>query len=176
MIRRLREPFTLVCLALAALVVLALKAHYSGASAGELAWILAPTAHLVGLAVASEFTFEAGLGWLSREEMFAIAPECAGVNFMLAAFVMLAAASTLRLGSPRARLLGLGTSLAVAYLAAIAVNTVRISIALRAGSLGDSLIDAPGLHRVQGIAVFFTALCLLWLAANRALPQEAADA
>lgn len=163
-------------LALAALAALALKAHYSTASAGELTWILAPTAQLVGLAVGAEFNYEAGLGWLSREEMFAIAPECAGVNFLIAAFLMLAAASTLRLGSARARTLGLAASLAIAYLAAIAVNTIRISIALRAGSLGEPLLSGAELHRVQGIAVFFTALCLLWIAADRALPREAAHA
>lgn len=170
--QRAREPWTLACFAIAAAVVLLLKAHYSGASAGDLAWILGPTAWLVGTAVGSEFVFEAGSGWLSREEMFVIAPECAGVNFMLAAFVTLVVVSVPRMATARAKLAALVGSLGVAYLAALVINTARITIALRAGSWGEVFVSGPGLHRAQGIAVFFGGLLLLHLAADKLLPTE----
>ncbi|HEY6403909.1 MAG TPA: exosortase K, partial [Blastocatellia bacterium] len=67
----------------------ALKFHYSTASAGQLLWILAPTTALVELLSGASFEFESYAGYISRERRFLIAGSCAGVNFMIAAFLML---------------------------------------------------------------------------------------
>lgn len=174
--RRALQPCSLLCFAAIAALVFALKSHYSGATAGELSWILAPTAELVGLLVGADFVFEAGAGWCSRDEMFAIAPACAGVNFLLASFLAMSVASVLRLRSPRRRFVAISVSLAAAYVATIVVNAIRITIALRASSLGSSLLGFDGLHRAQGITVFFVALYMLYQIADRVLPAQVADA
>jgi len=66
---------------------LALKLHYSTASADQLRWILAPTAALVELVSGASFEFESRAGYISRERGFLIANSCAGVNFLIAAFL-----------------------------------------------------------------------------------------
>src|SRR5215475_6701931 len=67
----------------------ALKLHYSTASADQLRWILAPTTALVELISGVSFEFESHAGYISRERSFLIASSCAGVNFLIAAFLML---------------------------------------------------------------------------------------
>jgi exosortase K len=77
-------------LAVAAAALFALKRHYSTATVEDLRWILWPTSHLAGLATGTEFEFQAGEGYLSRERLFLIEKSCAGVNFMIAALGMVA--------------------------------------------------------------------------------------
>src|SRR5262245_5531390 len=68
---------------------LALKLYYSSASADQLRWILAPTTALVELVSNTSFEFEAHAGYLSSDRSFLIAPACAGVNFLITAFLVL---------------------------------------------------------------------------------------
>jgi len=168
---RLKNPVTLLCLGAIATIMFVGKSFYSDASAGDLSFILGPTGWLVGHIVGASFVFEVGAGWLSRDEMFNIAPVCAGINFLLAAFLMVSLASTWRLSSATARLCAIPLSLLLAYVATLVVNTIRIVIALRAHTLGSSLFMGDALHRAQGITVFFVALYLLYFAADRALPK-----
>lgn len=157
--------------ALVLTVIYFLKSHYSGASALELRWILEPTSYLVSNAVGAEFTFEAGTGWFSQAEMFAIAPACAGVNFLMAAFLTLASVSLWRLPNAASAMAAVVLSLAIAYVATLLVNTLRIAISLRASDVGSSLFSGSALHRAQGIVIFFTALVLVYVAAERLLPE-----
>jgi hypothetical protein len=80
-----RAQFTVVLLC-----ALALKLYYSAASANQLRWILAPTTALVELVSGASFEFEANAGYLSGDRKFLIAASCAGVNFLITAFLMLA--------------------------------------------------------------------------------------
>src|SRR5262245_19026682 len=74
----------------------ALKLHYSTASADQLRWILAPTTALVELVSGASFEFESHAGYISRERGFLIVGSCAGVNFLIAAFLMLSLRKLLR--------------------------------------------------------------------------------
>ena len=71
------------------LCALGLKLYYSTATPDELRWILAPTTALVELLSGSSFTFESYTGYMSSDHRFVIAVSCAGVNFLLTAFLML---------------------------------------------------------------------------------------
>src|SRR5215218_4974573 len=77
-------------LAIVALCALALKQYYSTATANELRWILAPTTALVELLSGRSFAFESYTGYMSSDHIFVIAVPCAGVNFLLTAFLMIA--------------------------------------------------------------------------------------
>src|SRR5262245_21103434 len=70
--------------------VFALKLYYSSANANELRWILAPTTALVELVTGRSFSFEPYAGYMIEDHSFLIASSCAGVNFMITAFLMLA--------------------------------------------------------------------------------------
>ena len=154
----------LVVAAAAVLIAWVLKRHYAGARPDELWWILSPTARLAGVITATPFEMQMGEGYLSRERLFLIEKSCAGVNFMVAAFGMLMFALFHRVGSPTSAARLLGANLAAAYAAAVMVNTVRIAIAMWSTEYPVALatFNAADIHRIQGIAVYFGGLVLLY--------------
>ncbi|HEX6283900.1 MAG TPA: exosortase K, partial [Pyrinomonadaceae bacterium] len=77
-------------LLLVLLCALWLKFYYSTATADDLLWILAPTTALVELLSGRQFEFESYAGYMSSDHRFVIAVPCAGVNFLITAFLMLA--------------------------------------------------------------------------------------
>lgn len=148
----------------ALLIAWALKRHYSGARADDLLWILTPTTRLVGVVSGATFTWEPGEGYFAREQLFLIAKACAGVNFLIAAFVMLVWAFVPYARSLRAAAGVLGVCLTAGYAAAVLVNTVRIAIAmwLAAHPAVLSAFAAAEVHRVEGIVVYFGGLVALY--------------
>jgi exosortase K len=153
----------LTALIVALLIAWALKRHYSDARADDLLWILAPTAQLVGAVSGVAFTLQPGEGYFSREHLFLIEKSCAGVNFMIAAFVMLVCALLHHARSLVTVLRVLGISLVIGYAAAVLVNTVRITIAmwLAAHPALLSAFAAADVHRIEGILVYFGGLVAL---------------
>src|SRR5262245_28542399 len=85
--------FVLVCAS-------TLKLYYSAASANQLRWILAPTTALVELVSGASFEFESHAGYMSGDRSFLIASSCAGVNFLITAFLMLSMRKLLGARSP----------------------------------------------------------------------------
>lgn len=150
------------------LCALTLKFYYSTASANELRWILAPTTLFVELLSGVSFKFESHAGYINPDRSFLIAPACAGVNFLITAFLMLAARKLLRDGSQDNGWIFIPASALIAYLATIVANTVRISIALWLGRLPEvSSLSTYQLHRVEGIVVYFGFLLLLFVISEK---------
>ena len=117
------------------LCALTLKLYYSTASANQLRWILAPTTVLVELVSGTPFEFESHAGYITSDRSFVIAASCAGVNFLITAFLML---SLRKLWRDRSRNPPVNVAwkfipaaALFAYLATLVANTVRISTALR---------------------------------------------
>ncbi|GAK51004.1 sugar transferase [Candidatus Moduliflexus flocculans] len=157
----------LFCYLFALLAAYGLKAHYSRATSDGLDWILRPTTVLVERVSGLDFEYERGEGYLSRERRIVIAPACAGVNFMIAAFGMTLFSYLHLMPTAATTLLWTAGSLLGAYLLTIAVNALRIVVALRLYASGVVFFYAnpAQLHRLEGIAVYLTALCLaFWLA------------
>lgn len=143
----------------------ALKLHYSTAGADGLRWILAPTAFLVELSGGGRFEFEARAGYMNAERTFVIAAPCAGVNFLITAFLLL---SLGRLRGARAGGAGwrfIPLAALCAYLATLAANAVRISAALqaRASPRGAGWLSPDQFHRLEGIVTYFGFLLLLFV-------------
>jgi len=158
-------------LAIVALCALALKQYYSTATANELRWILAPTTLIVELLSGRSFVFESYTGYMSSDHTFVIAVPCAGVNFLIMAFVML----TLR-RLWKERFVGvswrfLPISMGVAYVATVIANAMRIVIALeiQRRSVEVSWLNGNQLHRLEGIVVYFGFLMLLFVLMERRL-------
>jgi exosortase K len=154
-------------------VVIVGKQLYRDATAAELGWILAPTAKLVSWLTTGHFVYEAGPGWVDPHIGFIIAPACAGVNFALAAFLALAIGGVGGMTTARATALRLAGAAAVAYVATLVINTVRIAIAIamHRGSLDVSGYDRGELHRIEGIVVYLGGLIALYAIA-RAVDQR----
>ena len=158
-------------LAVVALCAFALKQYYSTATANELRWILAPTTLIVELLSGRSFQFESYTGYMSSDHTFVIAVPCAGVNFLITAFVMLALR---RLWEGRFESVSwrfIPTSIAVAYVTTVIANAIRICVALeiQRRSFEVSGLDANQLHRVEGILVYFGFLMLLFVVTERRL-------
>ena len=149
-----------------ALCALALKFYYSTAMPDELRWILAPTTLFVELLSGERFEFESLAGYMSSDHRFVIAVPCAGVNFLITAFLMLALRRLWRERFSRVNWSMIPFAAVLAYIATLIANTARIWLALelRARSVEVSGLTNNQLHRIEGIVVYFGFLLLLfWL-------------
>jgi exosortase K len=156
--------------------VFALKLFYSTASANELRWILAPTTALVELVTGRSFAFEPYAGYMSEDRSFLIAGSCAGVNFLITAFLMLSARRLLNGRSEERGWAFIPAAAVVAYLVTLVANTTRICVAfwLRpAQGGGVSWLDPDQVHRFEGIVVYFIFLLLLFELNEKANGEQA---
>ncbi|HKG21944.1 MAG TPA: exosortase K [Blastocatellia bacterium] len=167
----MKENFTwdrIAALIVVLLCAFTLKQYYSTASADHLQWILAPTTALVELVSGTSFEFESHAGYISSDRSFLIAPSCAGVNFLITAFLMLSARKLFRDRAQGNALAFIPTAALIAYLVTLVANTVRIAIALRLRRLPEtSGLDAYQAHRVEGIFVYFGFLVLLFVVGEK---------
>src|SRR5262245_56852424 len=142
-----------------------LKLYYSAVSADQLRWILAPTTVLVELVSGASFEFESYAGYMRRDRSFLIAGSCAGVNFLITAFLML---SLRKLVRDRSQNIGWGfipSAAVIAFLTTLIANTARISIAMQLQKMPAEIgwLNAEQLHRFEGIFVSFRFLLLLFV-------------
>ena len=156
-------------LAVIVLCALALKQYYSTATANELRWILAPTTVLVEFLSGRSFEFESYTGYMSSDHRFVIAVPCAGVNFLIMAFVMLSVRQLWRARFESVSWRFLPITMAVAYVATVIANTVRICVALeiQRRSVEVSWLTDNQLHRLEGVVVYFGFLMLLFVVTER---------
>jgi exosortase K len=165
----------LVVVVLCAAVV---KLYYSTASVNQLRWILAPTTVLVELVSGARFEFESYAGYMSSDRTFVIAASCAGVNFLITAFLML---SLRKLWGGRAQNTAwrfIPCATLCAYLATLVANTVRISTALRLRGMNQEAgwLSPNQLHRFEGIFIYFGFLLLLFMVSEKMNSEKASRA
>ncbi|HJZ81383.1 MAG TPA: exosortase K [Pyrinomonadaceae bacterium] len=155
---------------------IALKYFYSTASVNQLRWILAPTTFLVELITGERFQFEPFAGYINGNHTFVIAASCAGVNFLLTAFLMLAVRKFWRERSQKIKWRFLPATALVAYVVTVVTNTIRITTAmqLRERHFAASWLSAGQLHRLEGIFVYFGFLLLLYVLSER-MSERALD-
>jgi exosortase K len=156
-------------LAVVLLCALALKSYYSTATPDELRWILAPTTTLVELLSGRSFVFESYTGYMSSDHTFVIAVSCAGVNFLLTAFLMIALRRLWRDRFEGVSWRFLPLAAAFAYVATLIANTTRIYIALeiQRRAIEVNWLTGNQLHRLEGIVIYFAFLLLLFMLIER---------
>jgi exosortase K len=151
-----------------------LKLYYSTATADQLRWILAPTTAVVELINGTSFEFESHAGYMSSDHSFLIATSCAGVNFLITAFLMLSMRKLLGDPSKKIAWVFITNAALIAYLVTVVANAARISIALRlqgiAGGIGG--LNSYQLHRFEGIFIYFGFLLLLFMVSERMNPEQ----
>ena len=164
-----RWPANLIVVAVALGLAWSLKAFYSRACFDELRWVLDPTVRLVGALGAGPFELEAHHGWLSRAHRFEVVPACAGLNFMIAAYVSLCCGLARTCTRHRQRVALLLSGAVAAYAAMLVANATRIVLAIR---LHDAVwswgpLTPERMHLVVGVAVYSLGLLALYSAASR---------
>ena len=156
-------------LAVVLLCALALKSYYSTATADELRWILAPTTALVEVLSGRSFAFESYTGYMSSDHTFVIAVPCAGVNFLLTAFLMICFRHLWRERFQGVSWRFLPMAALLAYVATLIANTTRICVALemQRRAIDVSWLTGNQLHRLEGIVIYFGFLLLLFMLTER---------
>jgi exosortase K len=156
-------------LVVALLCAFALKLYYSTASADQLRWILAPTTAFVEMVSGAAFKFESHAGYISADRSFLIAPSCAGVNFLIAAFLMLSIRKLLSAGTKNVAWAFIPAAFLISYVATLVANTARISIALQLQRTpaGIGWLNPEQLHRFEGIFIYFGFLLMLFATSER---------
>lgn len=151
------------------LCALGLKSFYSTATADDLDWILGPTTALVELLSGQQFYFESYEGYMNSNRTFLIAVPCAGVNFLITAFLMLALRRLWRGRFQPISWTFMPVAGALAYVATLLANTTRIWFALemQSQSVWLTWLTSNQLHRVEGIVVYFLFLLLLFVLTER---------
>lgn len=146
-----------------------LKQYYSTASANQLRWILAPTTALVEIVSGASFEFESHAGYISADRGFLIANSCAGVNFLITAFLMLSMRKLLRDPSKSIGWGFIPSAALIAYLVTLVANTTRIAIAMRMQRMPVEIsgLSPDQLHRFEGIFIYFGFLLLLFMVSER---------
>jgi len=155
---------SIAVLGVAVLAIWAAKRYYADANADDLWWMLAPTARLAGAVAGVPFTPAPGEGYFSPDRLFLIEKSCAGINFMIAAFGMVTLALVHRVQSASSGLRLLIAAFLTSYVAALGVNASRIAVAmwLATHQAGAGVLSAAEVHRLEGIAVYFGGLVLLY--------------
>ena len=157
-----RAVLTALVLILAGMV----KLHYGPADAIELAWLLKPTALLVGWLSGLEFVGQAGEGFYNTQQNLLIAPACSGINFMVIATAMGSLLGLFRLPTLRLQLGWLVLVAVLGYGLTLVVNSGRIlaAMALYQADLAAMPLSQAQLHRIEGIVVYYLFLCFFsWL-------------
>jgi exosortase K len=164
-----RQRANLAVAAVALGIAWSLKAFYSRASFDELRWVLDPTVRLVGALGAGPFELEAHHGWLSRAHRFEVVPACAGLNFMIAAYLSLCCGLAHHCARPCQRVALLFGGAAAAFAATLLANATRIVLAIRVHDAAWSWgpITPARAHLVVGVAVYSLGLLALYSVASR---------
>ena len=145
------------------------KSFHSRATFDDLRWLLDPTVRLAEMLGSGWFELEAHEGWLCRARSFMVVPACAGMNFMIAAFLSVAVGLAHRCGDLRGSAgLLLGAAVA-AFATTLLANALRIALAVRLHSahIGLGPFTTEQLHELLGICVYFLFLLALFVVAMR---------
>jgi len=185
MASRKYSPQLILFYLLALLIAYGLKYHYSHAGSDDLIWVLRPTAFLVESISNIPFEKEVNTGFVNYNRQVIIAPSCSGINFMIIVFCLSVFSGLDTMKGLGYKNLWLGISLIFAYFYTLFVNTIRIIISIHSYETGlfQFLLTAEGLHRVEGILIYFASLYVFYvllgkaieLILRRALKEKAPD-
>lgn len=142
----------------------ALKLACSRAGADELAWVLVPSGWLAMQVGGFDLTWEPLAGYIGHHPRLVVGPPCAGVNFLVVAWLATFFASQRALSGAQRKLAWWAATLAIAYLATVGTNAVRIALAahLQDAPIYTALITKARVHRVLGVVLYcgvLVALC-----------------
>lgn len=144
-------------------VAYGLKAFYSGANADDLRWVLGPTCWLAARLGGTAFSDEASAGFISHIQHLVVGSACSGLNFLIAGFAALFFSFAHRLARGPARAGWLPASLVMAWLATVATNAVRVTLAgpLYQADIYGAIVTQERMHRLLGTVLYCGSLVLL---------------
>jgi exosortase K len=159
-----------VVVSLAVVAAAGLKRHYTNANAEDLGWLLCPATSLVESVTGQTFVREARVGFVAERLPMVIAPACAGLNYLVIAFLTLVIGFVREFPRVRDKAAWFVGSIAIAYFATLIANTCRIGAAV---GLHENGFRAPWcspaeFHRALGVGVYLASIWLLFAVAEAA--------
>jgi exosortase K len=147
------------------------KAFYSRAGADELLWVLGPSAWLARLVGGIDLAYEPGAGFISHAHHLVVGPACAGVNFFVICFLCVYFSFS-RLTS---RTRWFIYSLLISFGATIVANGLRIFVSahLWNAHIYGGWLTRELLHRLAGIAIYYSSLLTLYWVVGSCLGARA---
>jgi exosortase K len=141
----------------------ALKRGYSTAGADALAWVLAPSCWLASHVGGLSLVAEPGAGFIMHHPRMVVGPACAGVNFLVVAWLALFFCGQASFLGARRKLAWLTVSLLAAYVATLTTNGLRIILAahLFDANIYAGVITKERLHRLLGVVLYCGTLLAL---------------
>jgi len=155
--------YSLAAGACAFILAFGVKAFYSRAGADELLWVLAPSAWLARFVGGIDLVYEPGAGFISHTHKLVVGSSCAGINFLVIAFLSLYFSFAPN-RSNKSRWLLLSAVLALS--ATIAANGLRIFVSAHLWN-ADFYLDwmtREGMHRLAGTTIYYGSLLALYFA------------
>lgn len=158
-------------------IMFILKKYYNSASADQLQWILKPVAWLVSAFETLPYKWISDVGYVRADRAITIAPACAGVNFLIMAIGLPVVAFLHHKKTNTGRFKLWAAAILGAYALAVLVNVIRIiaTVALYDKGISWWWFTPDRLHRMAGIAVYFSALGLYYNLWNRIIAAPKAD-
>ena len=142
-------------------VVVALKHHYSIATAVELEWMFRPLSLLLEWFSGHNFHRDSNHEWVSESANVRLVKACAGINFMLMSFMAYAWTFRPDRGGDSAlwswvagRMLLLCAAIVAAWATCLLANSLRIIVAMAVSSHDGEL------HRLIGMVIYVPLLSL----------------
>ncbi len=162
-----RPPVSIVLMAACIAIAMTMKQYYHSASPSQLRWVLAPTTALVCLLTPAEFDFSPAHGYVGTQTTVDVVPSCAGINFMIITFCMLAFLFLSGIQTYARGITALAVAGGVALCATLLVNAARIILAIQTPHPDViGFLSPEQIHRMEGISVYFIALSVLYLSAS----------
>jgi exosortase K len=145
-----------------------LKLAYRSAGARDLEWVLAPSCWLASRLGGVALVWEWGAGWISHQPRMVVGPACAGVNFLVVAWLAVFFSSQARWSGLHRKLAWCCASLLAAYTATLVTNGLRIVLAahLYGADVYAGWLTPERLHRLLGVVLYCSVLVGLCRAAE----------
>ncbi len=158
----------LIFLGLIILIAIGLKWYYAQSSTEDLAIILNPVRHIVGLFTGSPSYFNPDLGYHFPTLNITIDRSCSGLNFFVMAFCMIGISTLPFYQKWNHKLLALALGTLATYLLTIGATTSRILIAINSLQLKEIYpwLASDKIHQAQGGFVYLFFLILFYLTAT----------
>ena len=159
----------------------AFKAFASGADASDLRAVLAPTCWLAAHLGGMTFIDEGPAGFISHADHLVVGTACSGANFLIVCFGALFFSFAHRWSfaqrwrTARARIGWLLAAAALAWLATVATNAVRVVLAARLyqQDIYGALLTPARLHRLLGVVLYCGSLVVVHGLVSRTFQREA---
>ena len=148
-----------------------LKFSFTLADNNDLTFLLKPTDKLVGLLTGSQSVYISNSGYIHEHLNIIIDKSCSGFNFWILCFLLFAYLTVKYFDKSLQKILTLPTSLFVAYVLTIFVNTSRIftSIVVQNYTKGIFLNQQHIIHEAIGVTTNLTFLILAYIIIEKLL-------